>query len=350
MKRILMTTAAMVAFAGAAQAGGIDRSGQFLGPVFEATGDNGNFVQFSFGSVDPETSTSTGGDPLRPYNSVGFAYKRQVTDAFSMTLIYDQPFGAGVSYPPTLPFRGAFADIGSEALTLIGRYEFGNGFSVHGGPRLQKLFGSIQTSRRLIAGSDYDLGYAVGVAYEKPEIALRVALTYNSEIDNEISGIEIPNLLAPVPGPQSTTVTTPESVNLEFQTGIAKDTLLFGSIRHVKWKGFNLTTSTGTYASFSEDTTTYSLGVGRRFNENWSGAVILGFEDAGTRPTTTALAPYTGSQSVGLAVTYTQDNMKITGGITYAELGDTNLVTPLGTVDWSGGNALAAGIRVGFSF
>ena len=49
MKRILMTTAAAVAFAGAAQAGGIDRSGQGLGALFE----NGRYFELSFGSVMP---------------------------------------------------------------------------------------------------------------------------------------------------------------------------------------------------------------------------------------------------------------------------------------------------------
>ncbi|MFZ1469482.1 MAG: hypothetical protein WAT09_10970 [Paracoccaceae bacterium] len=119
------------------------------------------------------------------------------------------------------------------------------------------------------------------------------------------------------------------------------------SIRHVKWDGFNLTTPGLVYATFVDDTTTYSLGVGRKFNDNWSGAVILGYESAGTKPTSTALQPYTGSQSIGLAVTYTMDNVKITGGVTYAKLGDQFLGGP---ISWSGGDALAAGIRVGISF
>lgn len=345
MKTLFMMTVAMVAQAGMAQAGGIDRTGQFLGPVFEATGPGGNYVQLSYASVDPSMKTSTGGDPLTHYSSFGFAYKRQLSDAFSLTLLHDQPFGAGVQYPSGPVFGGAFADIGTEAVTMIGHYEFGNGFSVHGGPRLQKIFGSVQTTQRLSASSDFDLGYAVGVAYEKPEIALRVALTYNSEIDNKLSGTE---LSAGSPATASAfTVTSPESLNLEFQSGVAEDTLIFGSIRHVKWEGFNLTTPTLVYATFVDDTMTYSLGLGRKFNDTWSGAVILGYEPAGTRPTNTALQPYTGSQSVGLAMTYTQDNLNITGGVTYAKLGDQILGGP---VSWSDGEALAGGIRVGLSF
>jgi len=37
-----------------------------------------------------------------------------------------------------------------------------------------------------------------------------------------------------------TEIKTPQSVNLEFQTGIAKVTLLFGSVRWVDWTAFNI--------------------------------------------------------------------------------------------------------------
>lgn len=344
IRTIFAATTALVVGTLSAQAGGIDRSGQFMSPIFESTGASGNYVQLSYGSVSPETNTSTGGNPLQDYNQAGFVYKRQFTDAFSLTMIYDEPYGAAVRYPAAAPFFGAFATVESEALTFVGRYQMNNGFSVHGGVRAQKLSGSIQTTQQLTASSDYDFGFVVGAAYEIPDIALRVAVTYTSEIDNDLTGTEI--TAGPVIAATAFTVTTPENINLEFQTGIAEDTLLFGSVRHVRWDGFNLTTPTLTYASFTGNTTTYSLGVGRKFNENWSGAVSIGYESAGVRPTTTALSPYTGSKSITLGGTYTQDSFKVTGGVTYAELGDTNL----GPITWTGGKAVGVGVRVGYSF
>lgn len=342
IRSVLGASTALVLGTLSAQAGGIDRSGQFMSPIFEKTGASGSHVQLSYGSISPETTSSFGGNPLLDYDQVGFAYKYRFSDSFSFSVIYDQPYGAAVQYPAGFPFAGAFATVESEALTFIGRHETGNGFSVHGGIRAQKLSGTIQTTQRLTASSDYDLGFVVGAAYEVPDIALRVAVTYSSEIDNELSGTEF----APAPSATAFTVTTPENLNIEFQTGIAEDTLLFGSIRHVRWDGFNLTTSTLTYASFTGNTTTYSLGVGRKFDENWSAAVSLGYEAAGTRPTTTALAPYTGSKSITVGGTYTQDSFKVTGGVTYAELGDTFL----GPFSWNGGKAVGVGIRVGYSF
>jgi hypothetical protein len=49
MKRILTTAAALTAVATAAQAGGIDRSGQGLGALFE----KGRYVELSYGLVSP---------------------------------------------------------------------------------------------------------------------------------------------------------------------------------------------------------------------------------------------------------------------------------------------------------
>lgn len=343
IKTVLGATTALVMGGAVAQAGGIDRSNQSVSAIFEKTGETGNYFQFSYGSISPSTNTTTGGNPLLDYSLLGLTYKRQFNENFSLSVIYDEPFGAAVQYPAGPPFSGSFATVESQAVTFVGRYETGNGFSVHGGLRAQKLSGTIQTTQRLTAESGYDLGYVIGGAYEIPDIALRVAVTYNSEIDNEMTGTEF----APAPAATAFTVTTPESLNIDFQTGIAKDTLLFGSIRHVRWAGFNLTTPTLQYARFTDNTTTYTLGVGRKFNDAWSGAISFGYEAEGTKPTTTALAPYTGSQSVTIGATYTQDAVKITGGVTYAKLGDTFLGGPIA---WSGGKAVAVGLKVGYSF
>ena len=99
-------------------------------------------------------------------------------------------------------FEGSNAELNSNALTGVLQYNLDNGTSVFGGLRAQTLEAeAVVTSvpGPYSADGDRDLafGYLVGVAYEKPEIALRVALTYNSEIDHDLETTEI----SPVPGP-----------------------------------------------------------------------------------------------------------------------------------------------------
>ncbi|MBU2288850.1 MAG: aminotransferase class I/II-fold pyridoxal phosphate-dependent enzyme, partial [Gammaproteobacteria bacterium] len=118
----------------------------------------------------------------------------------------------------------------------------------------------------------YRVGWVAGVAWERPDIAARVSLTYNSEVDHDFDTVERGPLVdpdgpGPVPalplleGTSTTTVSTPESWNLEFQTGVAADTLVFGSIRWVEWSAFRVdprqfTTVTGGGLVDLEDTTT----------------------------------------------------------------------------------------------
>ena len=214
---------------------------------------------------------------------------------------------------------------------------------------------TLYTQYNLLAGPETDFGYVVGVAWEKPEIAARVALTYNSEINHNLASSE---QASGGTGPSidsdsvfSTTI--PQSVNLEFQSGIAKDTLLFGSIRWVDWSAFDLTPAvynglSGSHVDYTDDVVTYNLGLGRKFNENWSGAVTFGY-DKSTGTPTGQLGPTDGYKSVGLAATYTRDNIKVTGGLRYVKIGDAT-TNPGISGTFTDNSGVGAGIRIGYSF
>ncbi len=100
-----------------------------------------------------------------------------------------------------------------------------------------------------------------------------MALSANSPITHDIATSETSVL--GVGNVSTTTVKTPRSINLSAQSGIAKDTLLFGSVRWVEWTAFDFTpadyftlSSGGSLVSYNNDTVNYSLGIGRRINDN----------------------------------------------------------------------------------
>lgn len=347
MKKALWGATALTLVAGTSFAGGIDRSGQGVNILFE----EGNYAQFTWQHVSPSVDGSTSGvthttDVLPSYNNLSFGYKHEINENWDIALIYDQPFGAHVAYTNG-PFTGGGADINSDALTALVQYNFGNGFSIHGGARALKVKGNITSSLGLLdASSDYDWGGVLGVAYEKPEIALRVALTYASSIKSGFEGTH--NVVSP----RTFDVDFPESVNLDFQTGVAANTLVFGSVRWAGWGGFSLDTTDGNWVNFTDDTIEYSLGVGRQINDKLSLALQLGYEKSGTRPTTTLLSPTTGSTSIGLGATYqVNEKFSVSGGLTYAMLGDQFFRTgATSTVDFNDSTAWGAGIRLGYRF
>jgi long-subunit fatty acid transport protein len=337
-----------------ANAAGLDRSGQSITDVFAV----GTVAKFSFGATDARVSGAGVPDVGQGFGTNSASYKTDFGDRVSFALIWDQPFGANTSYaqdPAASAFGGTRASVDTNAITGVANYRFDGGFSVHGGLRVQQAEGGVTLNGLAfgpVAGYNLDLardtsvGWLAGVAYEKTDIALRVSLTYNSEIDHSFASIDS------IAGAVTTNVTTPESWNLAFQTGIAKDTLLFGSIRYANYDDFIVPAAGlgGLNLASLDSATTFSLGIGRKFTDTWSGAVILGYEDGGSDNLVSPLAPTNGFTSLGLAATYTKDNMKITTGVRYTDLGDAIASTTGASVPFNGNSAVSAGVSVAFSF
>jgi long-chain fatty acid transport protein len=367
MKQFLVTVSAVAITATGAYAGGIDRSGQGVGLLFEP----GRVVELSFGTVNPsvdgtDIAGAATGNVAGNYTQASVSFKYDVNDKLSFGLTIDQPFGANIEYDAASPvLGGTIANASSEAITGLMRYKINDNFSVHGGVRAQRASATITLSGlaygglngyRVDLGSDTAPGYIVGAAYERTDIAMRIALTYNSAIKHEFDTQETLNG-APIAAPGVTEVKTPQSVNLDFQSGIAPGTLLFGQIRWADWSNFQVEP-----AAFSalaggglidlDDTITYTLGIGRRFNDNWAGSVSIQYEKEGD-DLVSPLAPTNGRIGVSLAAIYTMDNMKITGGINYTKVGDAQPET--GTPDTARANmednsSLGVGIKIAYTF
>lgn len=348
-------------------AGGIDKSGQSVSALFQ----EGRYVEFSMGRVRPSISgtdvlSNPTGDVAGDYTQLGFAYKADVNEKLSYAVILDQPFGADIAYggnPAASMLGGTLAKADATAASVLLRYKLTDRFAVHGGLRAQQSDAGITLSGlaygpfngySVALDQDLALGYSVGASYEIPDIALRVAVTYNSEINHEFATVEQTG----IPVPSVTSVTTPQSVNLDAQTGIAKDTLLFGQVRWVEWSKFKLSpiafaTATGGASLVNlDDTVTYTLGVGRKINDTWSGAASVSYEKS-SDPVVSPLAPSDGRLGVTLAAVYTHGNMKITTGLNYTQLGDANPSTgtpPVTRAVMTGSSAMGLGVKVGFSF
>ncbi|HBQ35974.1 MAG TPA: hypothetical protein DD729_03915 [Rhodobacteraceae bacterium] len=375
MKQLSLMTAASIAFsASGVIAGGIERSTQSAMVLFE----KGNYAELSFSHVAPSvtgvgagtvanpaqpTPGAASGNMAKSYSQIGFAYKHQINDRLSAALIYDVPYGANVLYPAATGYfnRGAQAEINSSSLTALIKYTTPSNFSVFGGLRYQRMDANaivpIVGGYTVNTTTDSGTGFVLGAAYEKPEIALRVALTYNSKIDHAVTSTEAFNFGA-IPTPDSTTrFSTPESLNLEFQSGVNANTLVFGSIRWVGWSNFNLSPAqyvgaTGDpIVSYSNDVITYNIGVGRKFNDTWSAALTLGYEKS-NGPFSANLGPTDGNLSIGLGGTYKKGKMKITAGVRYVDIGNaqTTLAANLPASNFTSNHAVAVGFKIGYSF
>lgn len=377
MKIRALAASLLAIFSASAQAGGIERSSQSISALFE----QGRYIEFSFATVNPDVSgkqratlpfsvaSSSSGDMSPAYQQYGFAFKGDFNDRISYALIYDQPWGADVDYDSGTGYfaQGSDASFDSNALTAILQYNFPSNVSVYGGVRYQVIkadafipfvtggFGPFAFAPyEADADSDGAFGYMGGVAYERPDIALRVSLTYQSKVKHDLDTSE-----SSVLGPNadsSTSIDTPQSLTLDFQSGVAKDTLVFGSVRWVDWSSFDIapqeyvTLVGAPIVYFEDDRVKYTLGIGRKLTEKWSIAGALSYEPQ-NGSLTGNLGPTDGVIGAGLSAIYTHNNIKVTTGISYTSIGDaTTRVGPSSGGIFRDNDAIGFGIRVGYSF
>ncbi|WP_093256271.1 OmpP1/FadL family transporter [Rubrimonas cliftonensis] len=363
----------VIALSAGAHAGGFERSDQSVAVLFK----EGRYLEFAVRAGFPEVdgvATATSPTPgvesgNIAENFVDFyaAFKFDINERFSAAIVYDEPFATDIAYPTSGYFlSGANAELKIRELAGVLQYNlpssmavFGGGLSVYGGPRLSYTIANaeIPTSNGYSIDTDnqFGFGFLGGVAWERPELGMRVALTYNSEIKNDLDSTETLANGTVVNG--ETALDTPQSLTLEFQTGLNPKTLLFGSVRWVEWGDFTIkpplfSSAAGNppLAFFPDDTITYRLGLGRRLTEDFSifGDVSYEPESGGQ---TGNLTPRDGFLSFGVGGTYDFEKVSVTLGARYALLGDADTVPAPGgpnVAQFRDNSAFFVGARLGF--
>ena len=213
-------------------------------------------------------------------------------------------------------------------------------------------FGGIDYDWR--GGPDWGFGYVVGGAYEIPAIALRVALTYSSESRHSLSSTETAAVF-PNPVHSITDVTMPQSVNLDFQTGIDPSTLLYGSIRWVNWKNWTVAPDgfqaiAGDLVKFDSDALTFRLGVGRQFTDSFAAAIEVSHETA-KGDNMTPLVTYDGYTAITVGGTVTlASGIDVSAGLAYDFLGSATAEANGVTARFDDSRAVATALRIGYRF
>ena len=398
-------------------AAALDRSGQSISAFLQP----GNYFEAGISVLDPNVSgkmnsTAPASNPTLgalantslddmagDYYFPQAALKLQLTDNFSFGLLYDQPFGAEAKYSATdqtLPVAGnpgAFqlmgetteVEVNTQNISMILGFQPIENFNIYGGGVYQTVKGDVQL-RGIAYGAnqalglynanmkeDSAVGWLAGLAYQIPEIALKASITYRSEIDHEAATTETGSsaLLGGAFSTRADTkITTPQSVNLDFQTGIMADTVAFANVRWVDWSNFAIRPTAFGKASetlgalgrgpvggfdlvaYSDDQINATVGIGRKLSEQWAGNVSVGWDSGAGNPVTT-LGPTEGYWNVGLGLQFSPaPNYFIAGGVKYFMLGDAEAqpASMFGTnesvASFEDNDAWAYGLKIGYRF
>lgn len=226
----------------------------------------------------------------------------------------------------------------------------------------QKIAEIAQSSRlyQLDIDKDHALAPVVGVAFEKPEIALRAAVTYHApaKYNSDIKeSAKVPSIGLDLPSTGSLKFEMPQSVNVDFQTGLNQKTLLTANGRWINWKKFDVrpslyATETGeSLATYKKDQYSVKVGLGRQVTPKLavSGAVLY---DTGTDEPYSLLGPYGDSKGVEIGAQYqVTPAMSVAVGGQYLKLGDAVIKEGGQEIaTFSGNDAYALGAKVAYKF
>ena len=385
-------------------AAGLDRSGQSISAFLQP----GNYAEAGLSVLDPDVQGKDNAgnkvsDMGEDYYFPAAAIKIQATDQISLGLLYDQPFGADSQYAPESnafatvntnkgTLEGTSVEVKTNSITALIGYQPNANWNVYAGPVYQtvkakvSLRGTAYKGPQVLGGYDIDIkegeayGWLAGFAYSIPEIALKAAVTYRSEIKHELDTTEtfrfgtdgalyIPAFTGTALGKTVTPtyhkaeITTPQSVNIDLQSGVAKNTLAFANIRWVHWDQFAvkpaylsqltgaLTGKQQNLVDYSDDQWSATVGLGHKFNAKWSGTAAVGWDSGAGNPVTT-LGPVEGYWSVGLGGQYSPaENYFIQAGVKYFWLGDADAQTG-GAIagSFEDNTALGYGMKIGYRF
>ncbi|AZN68287.1 outer membrane protein transport protein [Acinetobacter haemolyticus] len=389
-------------------AAALDRSGQSISAFLQPSNYFEAGITFLSADVSgKDTSQNNTGDMANHYYSPSAALKIQATEQFSIGLLYDHPYGADAEYHGQnnfvenrpVPFQGnTSVKVRTENLNLLFGYQPTQNWNLYAGAVYQTLDANVLlrgTSYSAYNGYDFKtgkdeaVGWLAGVAYQIPEIALKASLTYRAKIKHEMNAYEKHNAAGMIPSSPDlnasliqinnalgvTEITTPQSINLDLQTGIMENTVAFANIRWVNWKDFairpykfgeasllsDIVKGTGKkdgfdLVAYTDDQYSVTAGVGRKLNEQWAGNVSVGWDSGAGNPVTT-LGPTEGYWNVGLGVQYSPaPNYFIAGGVKYFWLGDakaqsaSQFETPAYIAEFKNNDAIAYGLKIGYKF
>lgn len=274
--------------------------------------------------------------------------------------------------------QGTNVEIRTNNVTMLMGAKFGanKNFQIYGGPAAQRLNGEVHlrgaayqnaTGYDAKISTDTELGWVAGVAYAKPEIALKAALTYRSEIEHNSTIAEVfPAMGLLGRNPNSTrdfSVTLPESWNLDFQTGVNPTTLLTAKVRYVPWSDFDIRPPTygdatalrnnGTplpIVSYDKDQWSAEVGLGKKLSDKLSIAGNVGYDSGAGNPAT-SLGPVKGYYSVGLGAKYNvTPEWSVSLGGKYLKFGDAEAQLPTKAIvgNFKDNDGFIAGLKVAY--
>ncbi|SJN35836.1 OmpP1/FadL family transporter [Psychrobacter sp. JB385] len=404
--KTLTVAVATLSVISVANAAGLDRSGQDITAFLQ----DGTYAEAVYTYIDADVTGHDNAyvgsdknayqkgkkidDIAESYDFFRYGVKADINDTFSVGILYDEPFGAAADYSGNNNFvdqnplsprngEGTNVEVRTESITGIIGAKLGESknFQVYGGPVAQRVKADVKLRGTAYSAAngysihvspDQDYGWIAGMAYSKPEIALKAALTYRSEIEHNAPASELYPFVANLPPAlglstnrsDTIEIKTPESVNFDFQTGINPTTLATAKVRWVPWSDFaivpslyndvsKLSTGDNTglpLVDYDDDQWQVELGLAKRVAPALAISGTVGWDSGAGNPIT-SLGPIEGYYSAGLGAKYNfTENWAVSAGGKYLWFGDAKGQIPNKTIvsDFESNDGFILGAKLSY--
>lgn len=294
-----------------------------------------NQIMQQLGIDDFSTGDLIGNDQF-----TGVAIKLQPHPKVSLGFSYDQPFAVDASYDyqpdvqaPYSYHESADINFKSQNFTALLGYQPNQNWNIYAGLAHQKFSGKID-----LQGEAYSIlngylatfkpdsawGWLTGMSYQRPEYAMRANITYRSSIKHKNRTLESFN--TGLGNQPFSYIETPQSVNIDLQTGLTPKNVIYGSLRWINWQKFKVQPPefnslvqliamipeyqdiSGTQMiGYKNDQWSGKLGLAHQWQEGWLNAFEI-IWDSGVDNSASTLNPSDGYYGIGLANLYQLNN------------------------------------------
>ncbi len=310
--------------------------------------DSGNSISLSRTTNSPKvTGTSSDGAYTNPYsaNSTTSIQAKWDYNGTMIGISQTNPYGVDLNYTNGF-MTNLGAKITSSETAILASRSINNNFKVFGGVRLNQFKATVDKpyyggagnpTLSKAGGYQYSLdtgtstGFAIGAAYEVPQIMLRASIQYNAEIKH--NNVKVTETLA-----GATTSTSgiedylaPSSTIIKLRSALSPKLLAFANWRSSQYDGLKVTgpvhTQLGGGNIYNPSSgTDLTLGVALVVSDKITALVgTARGQSKDTGGNESALSPYGGSTSQFIGGSFKlTDNMEFNASYSLTNLGDAN--------------------------
>lgn len=367
------------------QAAGLERSAQQIDALFE----KGTYAEVGYTHISPDIQgiDASGhhiSDLAEDYQTLAYAVKTDLSPNLRLAFIFDEPYGAKVKFKGDSDFiatnfpvsdSNTRLEVKSKNLTTLLGYNLNKNVMIYSGLGAQELQTNVHLRGLAYQKSngynnsfdDLSVGWVAGMSFAKPELGILASLSYRSEIKHkttiredvplaDLIGLDYSHL-------NDGSITTPKSVNLNFQTGLNPKTALHAKLRWVPWSDFAfyppiLRAATGQalnntglpLVAFRDDQIAAELGISKSLSPKLAMS-ISGLWDSGAGAPAPTLGPVEGYWGIGLATKYKfNQNFALSLGGRYMWFGDVKGEVSDGRIvgDFQDNKSYAVGVKLSY--